>query len=164
MIRPLWAFFIGCGAVVVQDLTELFEPVIQSMGYELVGVEFLGGGGHGILRVYIDQESGIGLDDCAKVSHQISGILDVEEPIQQVYDLEVSSPGLNRPLFKLADYQRFEGHAVKIKMAVPQQGRRNYNGMLQGVVESKYVQIMIDGEIHKLPISGIAKANLIVET
>ena len=98
----------------MQDLTALFEPVIQSMGYELVGVEFLDGTQHGTLRVYIDHENGIGVDDCVAISHQISGILDVEEPIQQAYDLEVSSPGINRPLFKAKDYEQFCGHLAKI--------------------------------------------------
>jgi len=97
----------------VRDLTGLFEPVIESMGYELVGVEFSTNGRHGTLRVYIDREQGVSLDDCAAISHQISGILDVEEPIKQAYDLEISSPGIDRPLFKLADYERFAGRIAK---------------------------------------------------
>jgi ribosome maturation factor RimP len=145
----------------VQDLTALFEPVIQSMGYELVGVEFQGSVQHGTLRVYIDHENGIGVDDCAAISQQISAILDVEEPIQQAYDLEVSSPGLNRPLFKPADYELFTDRLVKIKMAVPVDGRRNFKGVIQGVKQSKIVQVMVDNESYELPINDIAKANLI---
>jgi len=147
----------------VQDLTELFEPVIQSMGYELVGIEFQGSTQHGTLRVYIDHESGIGVDDCVAISHQISAILDVEEPIQQAYDLEVSSPGINRPLFKAQDYEQYLGHSAKIKMAVPLNGRRNFRGVLQGVIDSRSVQIMVDNEGYDLPISDIAKANLVDE-
>ena len=145
----------------MQDLTALFEPVIQSMGYELVGVEFQGSVQHGTLRVYIDHENGIGVDDCAAISRQISAILDVEEPIQQAYDLEVSSPGLNRPLFKPADYELFTDRLVKIKMAVPVDGRRNFKGVIQGVKQSKIVQVMVDNESYELPINDIAKANLI---
>ena len=147
----------------MQDLTELFEPVIQSMGYELVGIEFQGSTQHGTLRVYIDHEKGIGVDDCVAISHQISAILDVEEPIQQAYDLEVSSPGINRPLFKAQDYEQYSGHSAKIKMAVPLNGRRNFKGVLQGVIDSRSVQIMVDNEGYDLPISDIAKANLVDE-
>ena len=147
----------------MQDLTELFEPVIQSMGYELVGIEFQGSTQHGTLRVYIDHENGISVDDCVAISHQISAILDVEEPIQQAYDLEVSSPGINRPLFKAQDYEQYLGHSAKIKMAVPLNGRRNFRGVLQGVIDSRSVQIMVDNEGYDLPISDIAKANLVDE-
>ncbi len=147
----------------MQDLTELFEPVIRSMGYELVGIEFQGSTQHGTLRVYIDHENGIGVDDCVAISHQISAILDVEEPIQQAYDLEVSSPGINRPLFKAQDYEQYSGHSAKIKMAVPLNGRRNFKGVLQGVIDSRSVQIMVDNEGYDLPISDIAKANLVGE-
>ena len=147
----------------MQDLTELFEPVIQSMGYALVGIEFQGSTQHGTLRVYIDHENGIGVDDCVAISHQISAILDVEEPIQQAYDLEVSSPGINRPLFKAQDYEQYLGHSAKIKMAVPLNGRRNFRGVLQGVIDSRSVQIMVDNEGYDLPISDIAKANLVDE-
>jgi len=147
----------------VQDLTALFEPVIQSMGYELVGIEFQGSTQHGTLRVYIDHENGIGVDDCAAISRQVSAILDVEEPIQQAYDLEVSSPGINRPLFKVRDYEQFSGHCARIKMAVPLDGRKNFKGVLQGVTDSKSVQIMVDNEDYELPISDIAKANLVGE-
>ncbi len=147
----------------MQDLTALFEPVIQSMGYELVGVEFQGSTHHGTLRVYIDHENGIGVDDCAAISHQISGILDVEEPIQQAYDLEVSSPGIDRPLFKARDYKQFAGHSAKIKMSVAQDGRKNFKGLLQGVTDSGTVQITVDNEAYDLPISDIANANLVDE-
>ncbi len=152
------------GLITVLDLTELFEPVIQSMGYELVGIEFQGSTQHGTLRVYIDHENGIGVDDCVAISRQISAILDVEEPIQQAYDLEVSSPGINRPLFKARDYEQFSGHSAKIKMAVPWQGRKNFKDVLQGVTDSKFVQILVDNEDYELPISDIVKANLVNET
>ena len=145
----------------MQDLAKIFEPVIETMGYELVGVEFDRGGSHGTLRVYIDREEGVTLDDCAAISHQISGILDVEEPIQQAYDLEISSPGIDRPLFKLADYERFAGQTARIKLAVAQQGRKNFKGELQGVADSKWISIKVDGEVFDLPFADIARANLV---
>jgi ribosome maturation factor RimP len=142
-------------------LSKLFEPVVESMGYELVGVEFLGAGGYGTLRVYIDRDSGVNLDDCAAISHQINGILDVEEPIKQAYDLEVSSPGIERPLFKLADFERYAGKTVRIKLAVGLLGRKNFKGELRGVADSKLVTIEVDGEVFDLPYADIAKANLV---
>ena len=146
----------------MRDLTQLFEPVVESMGYELVGVEFnAGGGGHGTLRVYIDREQGVSLDDCAAISHQLSGILDVEEPIQQAYDLEISSPGIDRPLFKLADFERFIGKTAKIKLAVGVQGRKNFKGRLQAVADTKLITIEVDGEQYDLPYADIARANLV---
>ena len=146
----------------VQDLTVLFEPVVEAMGYELVGVEFNGGVSHGTLRVYIDHENGVNIDDCASISHQISAILDVEEPIQQAYDLEVSSPGLDRPLFKVTDFERFSGQMVKIKLTAGLNGRRNFKGVLQGV-DSGMIRVEVDGENFELPLADIAKANLIAQ-
>jgi ribosome maturation factor RimP len=148
---------------VLRDLAELFEPVIESMGYELVGVEYNAAGNHGTLRVFIDREEGVNIDDCAAISHQVSGILDVEEPIKQAYDLEVSSPGIDRPLFKLADFERFSGSIAKIKLAVGLEGRKNFKGRLQGVVDSKLVAIEVDGERFDLPYADIARANLVGE-
>jgi len=142
---------------------QLFEPVIESMGYELVGVEFEGGGGHGTLRVYIDRDSGVSVDDCAAISHQVSGILDVEEPIKQAYDLEISSPGIDRPLFKLGDFERFAGRTAKIRLAAGLDGRRNFKGRLLGVTETRQVSIEVDGENFDLPHADIARANLVGE-
>ena len=147
----------------MQNLAAMFEPVVEAMGYELVGVEFHGGGGHGTLRVYIDHSDGVSLDDCAAISHQISGILDVEEPIRQAYDLEISSPGLDRPLFKLADFARFSGRMARIKLLAGVNGRRNFKGELQGVTDPDRIRIAVDGEVFELPHADIAKANLLGE-
>jgi ribosome maturation factor RimP len=144
----------------MQDLTALMTPVVESMGYELVGVEFHGSEHHGVLRVYIDQEAGITVDDCADVSRQISALLDVEDPIVQPYDLEVSSPGIDRPLFKLNDYQKFSGLKAKIKLGVALNGRKNFSGILQGV-DQELVLIDVDNEVFELPFHDIARANLI---
>ncbi len=144
----------------MQDLTAMFRPVVEAMGYELVGVEFHGGDHHGTLRVFIDQEQGITVDDCAAVSHQVSALLDVEDPIQQAYDLEVSSPGINRPLFASSDYERFSGQKAKIKLTVALNGRKNFSGILQGI-EDDIVRIDVDNEIFELPFHDIARANLV---
>ncbi len=144
----------------MRDLTDLIQPVVESMGFELVGVEFHASDHHGVLRVYIDHEKGITVDDCADVSRQISALLDVEDPIVQAFDLEVSSPGINRPLFKQADYVRFSGLKAKIKLAVALDGRKNFSGVLQGMKNS-HVLISVDDEIFELPYQDIARAKLI---
>jgi len=144
----------------LQDLTDLLSPVVESMGFELVGVEFHGTEHHGLLRIYIDHENGIVVDDCAAVSRQISALLDVEDPITQAYDLEVSSPGVNRPLFKADDYQKFSGSQAKIKLGVALDGRKNFTGTLHGF-ENDQVLIEVDNETYELPFHDIAKANLI---
>jgi ribosome maturation factor RimP len=100
------------------------------------------------------------VEDCAAVSRQVSALLDVEDPIEQAYDLEVSSPGINRPLFQQADYISYSGQKAKIRLAVPLNGRKNFNGVLQGV-ENDTVLIDVDNEIFELPFHDIAKANLI---
>ncbi len=147
----------------MRDLTAMFEPVVESMGYELVGVEYQGGGHHGTLRVYIDHADGISLDDCAAISHQLSGLLDVEEPIREAYDLEISSPGIDRPLFKRADFERFAGQRARIRLAVARDGRRNFVGELQASTDAALVRIRVDGEDFELPFADIAKANLVGE-
>ena len=122
-------------------LSQMTRRVVESMGYELVGVEYLGrGGDRAILRVYIDQEAGITLEDCAEVSHQLSGVLDVEDPIPGRYSLEVSSPGLNRPLVYPEHFERFRGHRVKLRLAEKVEGRRNLEGSLLGLADGKKVK------------------------
>jgi len=147
----------------LQDLTTLFEPVVESMGYELVGIEYHSSEHHGVLRIYIDHDDGITVDDCAKVSRQISAVIDVEDPIEMAFDLEVSSPGVNRPLFKFSDYQKYTGSLAKIKLAVALNGRKNFNGMLKGVDENQQVIVDVDNEIFELPYQDIAKANLVTK-
>ena len=143
-------------------LEALLEPVVTGLGYELVGVEYLSQGKHSVLRLFIDQPEGISVDDCEAVSRQVSALLDVEDPIRGEYNLEVSSPGLDRPLFKAEHYQRFVGHGVRVRLKGPVEGRRKFSGTLQGV-EDDTVVVMVDGETYRLPLNMIDKANLIPE-
>lgn len=145
-----------------ENIQAIVEPVVTSLGYELVGVEYLVQGRSGLLRVYIDTESGITLDDCQRVSHQLSGVLDVEDIIKGRYQLEVSSPGLDRPLFTAEHFQRFKGHKAKLKLAVPREGQRKFSGTLNGI-EGDQVKLEVNGEEILLPLSAIDKANLIPE-
>lgn len=144
------------------NIQALVEPVVSSLGYELVGVEYLMQGRTGLLRVYIDNETGITLDDCQRVSHQLSGVLDVEDVIKGQYRLEISSPGLDRPLFTAEHFERFTGHKVKLKLAVPIEGQRKFKGTLGGV-KNEQVILESDGVEVMLPLSAIDKANLIPE-
>jgi len=133
---------------------------IESLGYELVGVEYIKNGQHTVLRIYIDSENGISIEDCERVSHQVSGILEVEDPISTAYSLEVSSPGFDRPLFKARDFERFVGSEAKISMKLPIQGRRNFKGILQGFDDGE-ILILVDGEEYALPLTKLAKARLV---
>jgi len=146
------------------QLEELLSPVVISLGYEFVGMEYLPQGQHSLLRIYIDKPEGITVDDCGTVSHQLSGVLEVEDPISGHYVLEVSSPGLDRPLFKFGDFERFSGNNVQIRLQVPLDGRRNFKGLLQGVqTEGQLVDVEIDDEVISLPWDRIEKARLIVD-
>lgn len=138
------------------------EPVVHGMGYELVGVEYGGGPGNGRLRVYIDCAAGITLDDCAAVSEQLSAALDVDDPISEAYTLEVSSPGLNRPLFSRADFERYSGERVFVRLEGPLDGRKRFKGHLVGV-ESDTVMVEVDGRTWRLPLDGVEEAHLIVD-
>jgi ribosome maturation factor RimP len=144
-------------------LTELVRRAVAPHGYELVGVEYLSrpGSGH-LLRVYIDSADGVGLSDCEKVSHQVSGLLDVEDPIRGTYALEVSSPGLDRPLFERAHFERFVGEVVRIRMQAPVDGRANFKGRLRGL-SGDDIELEVDGETFALPLDEVASARLVPE-
>lgn len=144
----------------LKQLQEMLAPVVASLECELWGIEYLSQGKHTTLRVFIDREEGVTVDDCAAVSHQISGILDVEDPITGEYTLEVSSPGLDRPLFTLAHFAAYAGHKAQLKLRVPFEGRRNFKGVLNGV-EGDEVILVVDNEEFLLPIELIDRANVI---
>jgi len=145
-----------------EHLYDLLTPVVTALGYELVGVEQIMQGRHSLLRIYIDTDEGINVDDCARVSHQISGVLDIEDPVKGEYSLEVSSPGLERPLFTLAHFERFTGQQARLVLSVPQRGRRKMTGRLDGVHDGRVV-LSVDGEELSLTLQEIDKARLVPE-
>lgn len=147
-------------------LLGLFEPVVQALGCELWGLEYMNQGGkHTTLRIYIDRfdgdkNPGVSLDDCEQVSRQLAGILDVEDPISGEYTLEVSSPGLDRPLYNLDQYKRFVGSQVAIRLRMAFEGRRNFTGQLSGV-EDQDVVVVVDKHEYLLPVDWIEKAKVV---
>ena len=142
-------------------LNLLAREVVEPLGYELVGVELFQRGASGAtLRVYNDHERGIGLDDCAAVSDQLSAVLDVEDPLQGHYDLEVSSPGLDRPLVFPEHFRRFEGSRAKVRLSEKLEGRRSLEGVLRGC-EDGIVSLEADGRLWAIPVNQIEIARLV---
>ena len=143
-------------------LNTLIGPAVEGLGYEFVGLEYMPRPKQSLLRVYIDSDAGISLDDCARVSDQLSGVLDVEDPIHGTYSLEVSSPGLDRPLFFERHFDQFRGAQIRVKMGMPVAGRRNFKGTLDGCRDGAVI-LMQDGEEYTLPLEDISSARLIPE-
>ena len=143
-------------------LVELIEPIVEGLGYECVGIEYNPHPQHGMLRIYIDSENGILVEDCTKVSHQISGMLDVEDPIQGEYQLEVSSPGEDRPFFKLSHFEKYIGSTVNINLFKPIDKRRKIIGLIQAV-ENDEVVLQEGEQTIKVPFQAMSKARLVPE-
>ena len=145
----------------LKQLEDILRPVVEGLGYEFWGIEYRSKGYQSMLRVFIDDvEKGIGIDDCEKVSRQISGVMDVEDPIQTEYTLEVSSPGMDRPLFRPEQYQAFVGHQVQIRLRMAFEGRRKFQGLIKGV-EGDDVVVVVDDHEYLLPFDSIEKAQII---
>ena len=141
-------------------LIKLLEPTVERLGYELCDLELKLGGRDGIVRVFIDKDGGVDIDDCEAVSRQVSAILDVEDPLPGNYTLEVSSPGLDRALTKPAHFQRFMGEDIRVKLRFPLDGRRNFKGALKAANEEN-IEVEVDGESHSLPLATIESARLV---
>lgn len=164
----------------------MIRPIVEGLGYEFWGMEHLAQGKHSLLRIYIESlveqesnpvgdvpisgsgqveadtasESGVALEDCERVSRQVGAVLDVEDPISGDYTLEVSSPGMDRHLYNLSQYERFKGHHVAVKLRMAYEGRRKFNGIISGV-EGHDVVVQVDQEEFLFPIEAIEKANII---
>jgi ribosome maturation factor RimP len=143
-------------------LTEMLSPAVDALGFDLLGIEYLRAGSHSTLRLFIDHEDGITVDNCADVSRQASAILDVEDPIANEYSLEVSSPGVDRPLFTLAHFAAVVSEEVSVKLNVPQDGRRNFKGTLVSIDEDM-INVEVDNQVFSLLIDNVSKANLIAK-
>jgi ribosome maturation factor RimP len=136
--------------------------MLAALGLQLWGIEYLGQGRHTLLRVYIDKPEGVGIEDCAEASRQISGILDVEDPIKTEYTLEVSSPGIERTLFTLDQYRQYLGAELKLRLRQNFEGRRNFNGVLLEVGEDQITLMMGEDKV-AFPLELIERANLVYQ-
>ena len=142
-----------------EKIQALLQPTVEAMGFELWGMEHLSQGRHSLLRLYIDSENGVTAEDCAEVSRQVSGVMDVEDPITGEYTLEVSSPGIDRLLFRLDQYLAYVGEWVELRLRVPFEGRRKFNGTLKGI-EGEDVIVQVDNHEFLLPHGAIDKAQV----
>ena len=142
-------------------LKQLLKPVVDSLGCELWGIELQMGGNTKLLRIFIDRdEDGVDITDCEKVSRQASAILDVEDVISGEYTLEVSSPGMDRPLYELDHYARNLGEQISLRLRFPYEGRRNFKGQLRSIEGDEIVVVVADNAF-LFPVEGIEKANLV---
>jgi ribosome maturation factor RimP len=145
------------------DIARLVEPVLQAMGYELVRVHYGSGSGRPTLQIMaerLDRRS-MAVEDCAEISRSLSALLDVEDPLEETYVLEVSSPGIDRPLIRPADYQRFAGFEARLELSQPVEGRRRFRGRIGELVDGQLRIIEEAGE-YRLPLEQINKAKLVL--
>jgi len=148
--------------LIADQIISLAEPILDEMGFELVDAEYLSEHGRWVLRLYIDKTDGITVDDCARVSREVEGIIDIKDIINNEYVLEVSSPGLNRPLKKEKDFIRVIGKKIRVRMRNPVDGRKNYSGRLKKY-KDRDIYLEVDGELMALSRQDIEKANLVYE-
>ncbi|MFK8042248.1 ribosome maturation factor RimP [Congregibacter brevis] len=140
-------------------LQALLAPTVEALGFELWGTEFLIQGKHSVLRLYIESENGVQVTDCAAVSEQVGAVLDVEEPIGGEYTLEVSSPGVDRRLFRLEQYLAYVGQEVELRLRSPFEGRRKFKGILRGIEDDDIV-LLVDDHEYLLPYGDVDRAQL----
>lgn len=150
------------GESIMEQVEAIIAPVITEQGLELVDVEYVKEGAHWYLRIYIDKEGGVDIDDCSNVSHLVSEVLDKHDPIAQAYMLEVSSPGLERPLKKDEDFERFTGKLVRVLTKEAYQGYKEFTGYLVGLIEDDIV-LEYEKERMAIPRAIVDKANLTFE-
>lgn len=167
MEEPLALFF--CAKVseekmkqAPEHLVNLIEPIVEGLGYECVGIEYNPHPRHGLLRIYIDSANGILVDDCSKVSHQVSGVLDVEDPIQGNYQLEISSPGEDRPFFKVSQFERYIGSMVSVNLFKAIDGRKKITGQIKKV-EGDTITLQEGEQVFEVPFVAMSKARLVPE-
>ncbi|MFU2077719.1 ribosome maturation factor RimP [Avibacterium avium] len=149
-------------ATLEEKLSDLLKGSIEDLGCELWGIECQRVGRFLTVRLYIDKEGGVSIDDCADVSRQVSAILDVEDPIADKYNLEVSSPGVDRPLFTLEQYQRYIGEEIVVHLRIPVLERRKWQGKLEKI-ENDMITLLVDGQPQVLVFGNIQKANVVAK-
>ena len=149
-------------ATLEQNLQEMLQGAVEDLGCELWGIECQRAGRFMTVRLFIDKEGGVTVNDCADVSRQVSAILDVEDPIADKYNLEVSSPGLDRPLFTLSQFERYIGQDIAVHLRIPVMERRKWQGKLERI-ENDMVILIVDGQEQVLVFGNIQKANVVAK-
>ena len=149
-------------ATLEQNLQEMLQGAVEDLGCELWGIECQRAGRFMTVRLFVDKEGGVTVDDCADVSRQVSAILDVEDPIADKYNLEVSSPGLDRPLFTLPQFERYIGQDIAVHLRIPVIERRKWQGKLERI-EKDMVTLIVDGQEQVLVFGNIQKANVVAK-
>ncbi|WP_163930285.1 ribosome maturation factor RimP [Paraferrimonas sp. SM1919] len=145
-----------------QKLTEMLTPAVEAIGFELVGIECVRAGKFSTVRIYIDHEDGITVDNCAEVSHQVSAVLDVEDPIKTEYTLEVSSPGIERPLFTAAHYLQFQGQEVIMMLHMPVDNARKLKGAIESV-DGEFITLKVNNKLTTVALDNVRKANIVAK-
>jgi len=145
-----------------QNLSDCIRPVVEGMGYIYWGAGFSAGRRRASLRVFIDHADGVTLDDCTAVSHQLSGVLDVENAVSGPYVLEVSSPGVERRLMNIEHYRQYTGSRISVKSDTPIEGRKNFTGLLARVTERAVVVQTDDGAV-EVPLGAVRRARLVAD-
>jgi len=147
---------------IVDQVKTIAQAILSEEGMELVDIEYRRESKGWVLRLYLDKEGGVTLDDCTRISQEVGRSLDIEDLIQNPYTLEVSSPGLTRPLRNEKDFMRYRHHLIKIKTINPIENRRQFKGRLLGLSENQ-IEIEIEGKVFQIPLSNVAKANLEID-
>lgn len=148
----------------IERIEAIIAPTLNHMGYEVVRIQWRDGQKRRTLQIMADRTDGteINVDDCAEISHTVSALLDVDDPITGAYDLEVSSPGIDRPLVKQKDFAEYQGYEIKAELQRPVNGRRRFRGILEGISEEGIIELSVDGEIHALPWRDVQSAKLVL--
>ena len=147
------------GPELIRRAWDLLAPELAEFGYEVVEIEYVRPGGADVLRLFIDREGGVNIDDCAKASRQVSALLDKGDFIKSNYNLEVSSPGIARPLRKPADFERFVGENIKVQAIAPVEGRKRFKGVLTGLKDGM-LALEVDGTEYRIHLENVKRANL----
>ena len=161
---PFFCWFLSGSALTTPagELQQLLEPVVRGLGLQLWGLEYHQGSRRGLLRLYIDSEAGVTVDDCAAVSRQVGRVLDVEDPIRGEYVLEVSSPGVERRLYTMEQFSRYIGSMVRVQLRYPFEGRKKFSGQLVNV-EGDDIVLNVDEHEYLFPVASLGKAQVIVQ-
>lgn len=147
---------------IINRVNQIVLPILESEGMELVDIEYRRESNGWVLRIYIDKEGGVTISDCSLISHQIERVLDIEDFIDNPYNLEVSSPGLTRPLKSEKDFKRYRGRMIKLKTIQPIENRKNFRGRLIGFSDNQ-IEMNVDGKVIRFPLKDVAKANLDID-